>query len=325
MRSALPVNFRLPAVGIIGRKVGRYYLFTALVLFLLTACGHQPPPSVKHTVQSDAIQKPTDVIYFKGKYVSTELERNQLAIFNDFRFQNVKHFNPKKIGKRFRAPHHLAISPWNTLLITNGWGKSVIEMADLKGTGWKAFNGPPQNKLNAPHGIAVDHDTGWIYVGDSLNSRIVRFKNMNGDGWQVFPDRDRKVSYTRQMIFKEGALWVSNSYEKREGLNPGKGANVLRIDDFETGEASEIYYTSRANITGIFPEKAYLIVALWADSQRLIAKHLKSGDVHEIEGSRISLGTPYGIFKDPHHDRLVVSYFGAFKGNRHGGFLILSQ
>lgn len=303
----------------------RPILIILVTLGCIGACSTQPPPSVETSAQTEAIQKPTDVIYFKGKYVCTELMRHQLAFFDDFQFQSVNHFDPKKINKRFRAPHYMAISPWDTLLITDGWGKSVIELAELDGTGWKAFDGPPQNRLHAPHGIAVDRKTGWIYVGDSLNSRIVRFKDMNGSGWQVFQDKDKKVAYSRQMIFKDGALWVSNSYENRKGLNPGQGANVLRIDDFDSGVATEVFETNQTNITGIYPLKRYLIVGLWASGRRLVAKNLKTGDIKEIEGSRNRLGTPYGIYADPQSDRLIAVYFGLFKGTSHGGFLFLNR
>jgi hypothetical protein len=280
-------------------------------------------PSVQQKIRNAYIEKPTDVIHFNGKFISTELKNHRLAIFYSFHSSQVDYFDPIIIGKKFHSPHFLAVSPWNTLLISNGWGKSIVEIDDLEGNGWKTFSGLENNRFNAPHGIAVDTAEGWIYVGDSLNSRIVRFKDMHGGQWQVFKDHEKKVAYSRQLVFKNGALWISNSYENRPGLNHGKGSNVLRIDDFGSGLVTEMYRNSRDNITGICPMEGILIVAVWGHKRRLIAKDLATGKEKTIADSRNEFGTPYGIYVNPLDGNIITTYFGDFRQNI-GGFLILN-
>lgn len=279
-------------------------------------------PAVRTGLQHGDIQKPTDIIYFHGKYVSPELNRNRLAIFDDLDFSGLRHFDPKVLKRTFKAPHYLAESPWGTLLISNGWGRNIVEIADLEGKHWKSFSGVGK-RFKAPHGIAVD-DRGWIYVGDSLNSRIVRFRDMAGNGWQVFDDVDKRVAYTRQLVWKDGALWVSNSYEKRDGLNPGVGANVLRIDDFESGRATVEFEWTKSNITGIYPDGQRLLVAVWGTDAGIIAVDLATGRAHRLGKTQCELGVPYSIRHDPARERFLVTYFGDFEGNN-GGFLLMEE
>ena len=67
--------------------------------------------------------------------------------------KNIRHFNPKLIDKRFKAPHYLAISPNGHLLVSNGWGRSIVEIEDIDGSGWKEFNGlaGSEFKANSKH------------------------------------------------------------------------------------------------------------------------------------------------------------------------------
>lgn len=300
-------------------------LLVSIAIAIIAVIYSQTKPlSITSIVRHDKIQKPTDIVNFKGKFVCTELKRNRLAIFDDFRFKHIRHFDPHNIGQRFRSPHYLAVSPWDTLLISNGWGKSIVEITDFDGSGWKEFKGLGVRSFHAPHGIAVDQDKGWIYVGDSLNSRIVRFKDMQGKNWQVFKDLEKKIAYSRQLVFKNGALWISNSYEKRKGLNPGKGANVLRIDDFESGLTTEVYSIKRSSITGIYPLKDQLVVAVWTRGPKLVVKDFRTGEIEAVEGSRNELKIPYGIYENPLDGKLIVAYFGDFK-DKNGGFVLLDR
>jgi hypothetical protein len=263
---------------------------------------------------------PLHLIIFNGKYVAAEMETERLAIFDDLSFTNISHFDPKNIGQDFHHPHFLSLSPWGTLLITNGTGTTIVEIIDLEGNGWREFGGLDIS-FNSPHGICID-DAGWIYVGDSLNSRIVRFRDMYGTGWEVFGDLDRRIAYARQMVWYKGALWVSNSYEKRTGLNEGAGANVLRISDFSSGKAEIVFEKKDTNITGILPLDNWLYICLWGDYESMIQVDLNTGKITDVKGSHNSLGTPYGIFQDPSSGSIITSYFGSFEANDGGLFKI---
>jgi hypothetical protein len=263
---------------------------------------------------------PLHIIIFNGKYVATEMETERLAIFDDLSFTNIYHFDPSDIGQEFQHPHFLSVSPWGSLLITNGTGTTIVEITDLDGNGWREFGGL-DIPFNSPHGICID-DEGWIYVGDSLNSRIVRFRDMDGNGWEVFADLDRRVAYARQMVWYKGALWVSNSYEDRPGLNTGTGANVLRIGDFSSGKSEILFERKDTNITGILPLDNGLFVGLWGDVDSIVRVDLNTGKITEVKGSHNSLGIPYGIFQDPSSGSIISAYFGDFEANNGGLFKI---
>ncbi|MEM7195833.1 MAG: hypothetical protein AAF402_12835 [Pseudomonadota bacterium] len=275
-------------------------------------------------VSRNLVQNPTDVIRFKEHWVATEIYNNRLAVFPglDSDASEVRYIDGPSLGVKFRAPHHLAISPWGSLLVSNGWGSSIVDIADLESNSAREFKGRGKN-FRAPHGICVDA-SGWIYVADSLNSRLVRFRSMDGEGWQVFADHDRKVSYVRQLVCNNEGVWAANTYELKEGLNPGQGSNVLFIRDFESGRAEEVVTIPGDNMSGVQPFSKQVALTLWhgypnvgiferADQSRLI----------RFTDFPVDLGVPYSIYKSPESDRMIVAYFGSLenKGKSNPGGL----
>ena len=260
------------------------------------------------------LRHPGDIVKFKGRYVATEIYDNRLAVFDDLALNNLEHFDPGRIGKELESPHFLAVTSRDTLLISNGWGSSIVEIEDLDGSGWKEFSGVGR-EFDAPHGVCVD-DEGWIYVGDSLNSRLVRFKDMAGTGWEVFPDLDRRVSYIRELACHDGAVWAANSYENRPGLNPGRGGNILKITDFGSGKAEIVYAFTESNVTGILPiGDAAVLVGEWGLRMRLALLDTSNGTLQVFP--RLEQGIPYGTFHDRAAARVLVAHIGNLsKGER---------
>ncbi len=264
-------------------------------------------------VAEGKLSHPTDIVRFKGQYVVAELFNNRLAIFSDLQLSGLRYFDPKQIGKQFQAPHFLAVTRNDTLLISNGWGNSIVAISDLDGRDWREFSGTGGN-FNAPHGICVDED-GWIYVGDSLNSRLVRFRDMNGKDWQVFADLDKRVSYIRQLVCRDGAVWASNSYENRPGLHSGEGGNVLKIQDFASGRADVVYSFPLSNLTGVMPlNDNKLLVGLWSVRRQLVLHDMRADKSTLF--NRIELGTPYGIFVDGSAGQVLVAHIGQINEKR---------
>jgi len=259
------------------------------------------------TLSDPGLSQPADIVRFKGRYVASELYNNRLAVFDDLALQGLEYFDPQTIGRRFKSPHFLTVTPWETLLISNGWGDSIVEITNLEGAGWKEFSGVGE-PFHAPHGICVDDD-GWIYVGDSLNSRLVRFRDLDGSGWQVFEDEDKRISYIRELVCRDGVVWASNSYENRPGLNPGQGSNVLRIADFASGQAEVVAAFPNTNATGVLPLGGdAVLVGLWSLRRRLalVDTLADSTDVY----ARLELGTPYGTYFDAPEAQVIVTYLG---------------
>ncbi len=283
---------------------------------------NNPRPSIffdKIYIHEDLFN-PTDIVYFKGKYVATELYKNRLAIFDNFSFESFEHFDPRSIGKKLHNPHYLAVTKRGTLLITNGWGSSIVEINNVNGDGWKEFYGI--DRFNAPHGICVD-ENGWIYVGDSLNSRLVRFKDLDGNGWQIFPDKNKSIAYIRQLTCKNGEIWAVNSYENRSGLNKGVGSNILKITDFDSGIVEEMASMPHTNATSVFPFSKKVLWAEWQGGKRLMSIEDNDQQPKVEQGSLPILRVPYSFYFDKLTQKLIVSYFGSLSDpdKQKGGFI----
>jgi hypothetical protein len=262
-----------------------------------------------------------DVVRFQGHYVATDITANRLIIFDDLALGNLRYFDPATIGQEFHSPHFLAVSAQGTLLVSEGWGSGIVELRDLDGGGWRRFSGGDP-RFKAPHGLCVDAD-GWIYVGDALNSRLVRFRDMTGTGWQVFADVDKRIAYIRQLRCEDGAVWAANSYEGRPGLNPGTGANILKITGFDSGRVEEVVRVPDASITGFarLPGGG-MVLSLWGAHQRLAFTGRDNPKVEVIADSLLPLGIPYGIYQDPHSGSLLVAYLGSPRIKHDGGIAV---
>jgi len=285
-------------------------------LLLLFGCSERDKPLVFEAgfISRGVVENPSDIIRYNGKYIIPEIYNNRLAIIDsiDAKANEVTYFDGKNIGKEIKAPHNLAISPWGTLLVSNGWGSSIFEIDGLDGSGWQEFFGIDK-KLRAPHGICVDKE-GWIYVGDSLNSRLVRFKDMQGKDWQVFADHDKKISYVRQLVCNEDGVWAANSYEKRKGLNPGQGSNALLISDFNSGKVQEIVKVPGDNMVGVQPLDDQIAITLWHGYPNIgIFEKQNQNNVIKFTDFPLELGTPYSVYHESDKNRMIFAFFGALK------------
>jgi len=146
---------------------------------------------------------------------------------------------------------------------------------------------------------------------------------MQGSSWEVFKDINNQISYSRQLVCKNDAIWISNSYERRKGLNIGQGSNVLKIKDFSSGKVQVMYEEKSFNITGILPLNNILLVAYWVNNN-IIAVNLKTNKITLVEGSQNKLGIPYGFFENKDTGQIIATYFGDFHTNI-GGLAILKK
>jgi hypothetical protein len=271
----------------------RLLLLIGLAATLITCADRQQLAVPSEIYVNKSVSSPADIVQFNGKYVVSELYNNRLAILDDPTDQTPEYFDPATIGKRFSSPHYLAVTPENTLLISNGWGNSIVEINDLNGAGWKEFRGV-ETEFWAPHGICISKD-GKIYVGDSLNSRLVRFDNMDGNGWQVFSDTDSKVAYGRQLHCEQNRIWISNSYESNKDLNPGNGGNVLVLKDFDSGKLASVFELPDANFTAVMPLDNKLLLGLWGSYSQVATVTQTTEPQIQLWGLDPTLGTPYSL------------------------------
>ncbi|MDC0948943.1 hypothetical protein OAS86_06350 [Gammaproteobacteria bacterium] len=270
---------------------------------LLAACS-EPDPLIFH----QGFHNPSDAIRFDGHWVISEVYENRLAVVKTWG-QPPRYIESDGSGQTLHAPHYLAISPSGGLLVSNGWGRSIVEIDSLDDPHWTTFDGG-DDPLNAPHGICVSDD-GWIYVGDSLNSRLVRMHDIEGRDWQVFADHDHKIGYSRQIVCDDEGVLLANSYERREGINPGDGGNVLRIRDFASGDVEVVTSVSDSNLTALNPQPdGTLLYGLWGAYSR-IAHFDPLSKTRQLLDLPNTLGVPYGLRDHPERaERVIVAYFG---------------
>ncbi len=301
-----------------GRLPRAAVILGLVALSFTSGCRVQPPDvRVAVTHEHPELWNPTDIVRFRGKYVAAELYRNRLAIFDDLSFSGLKHFDPQTVGRQFAAPHYLSVTPRDTLLISNGWGNSIVEIADLDGGSWKEFSGNDK-KFDAPHGVCADKN-GWIYVGDSRNARLVRFRDMGGQDFQEFAHVEKKIGYIRQLACADDAVWVANSYED----NSGRGGNILRISDFASGRVQAFAETPDTNTTAVLPLPAGVLWAEWSGGMRLRFANWDARRPQPLSPAT-NLGVPYAFFHEPRERRVLVAHFGSLDGHsQRGGILEL--
>ena len=285
---------------------------TLLCLILFAGCDNQQSTETQQNsmINDFLLKNPSDIIPFQGKYVATEIYENRLALFESLDSSKAIYLHEDRNGIHFRSPHNLAISPSGTLLVSNGWGNSIVEIDDINDREWKEFKGIDK-QFNAPHGIC-SHD-GWIYVADSLNSRVVRFKDMEGTSWEVFGDIDKKISYVRQIYCDSGGLWLANSYEKRVGLNKGDGANILQINDFRSGKAKELVKINSNSSTGVMRKNNSLLFSVFHGYPNIAISDLENNNIEQINQFPIQLGIPYTIRFDQDRSSFLIAFFGSLE------------
>ena len=277
-------------------------------------------------VTHDALVAPSDIEWFDGGLVFTSIIDDVIVFADSLEFESVATINAGE-DERWRSPHHLAVSPWGTLLFSEGWGSGIVELTGDADVPWRKFEGIGV-RMRAPHGICID-EQGWIYVGDSLNSRLLRFRDMSGGQFEVFADHDRHVSYIRQLVCTPEGVWISNSYERREGLNPGDGGNILLLEDFDSGEVREMFHVRDANLTGVLPlADGRILFGMWGQRRRLALTDPEVGGYTFVDEIDHGLGIPYSIRRAPDTGDILVAYIGTLRGDGNtaanpGGILVI--
>jgi hypothetical protein len=296
----------------------------ACAVFILASCDSGQPPDIRIvSIEKHSLQYPAHVIRQGDDYVATELLANRLAIAGSAAFSNPRYIEGQPLGTRFSSPHFIATTP-NGVIFSEGWGSGVVLIPELAGDSYKRFKGVAEDRMHAPHGLCYSDD-GWIYVADSLNSRLVRFRGMDGTGWQIFEDMENRIAYGRQLLCRKDGVWIVNSYENREGLNKGQGSNVLRIRDFDSGRSELVTVFPDTNATGMgLLDDRWLLVGLWGVRKRLVLVDLAGKFENRLIARPEGIaGPPYGISVDTNNRRIYVSHIGdIYNKTQQGGLVI---
>ena len=303
-------------------------LISALVMFVAGWWWQtdDPVPILgKPIVYSGNLQHPAQVIRLGDRYLAGELFSNELVLSESLGFENherlvlrdKKHHSVITLG----SPHFIDAFDTSRALVSEGWGSNVA-LVEIASGEVSRFGNAGGRGLNAPHGICFDAASGWIYVADSLNSRLVRYRPLDTSPAEVFADHEELVSYGRQLLCEEDGLWLSNSYEDRDGLNPGNGSNVLHISNFSSGKASVVAHFPEVNMTGLVRlNKNWIVVGLWSAHNQLALVSTDGGVVKPIQPINDLPGPPYGLFFDEDRSELLATYIGSIHDRAHPGGL----
>ncbi len=300
---------------------GMQLAFIVFLAPLLWHCAPQPKPElILERVVSGNVGHPSDLVRIDEGFAVTELLNDRVVILPAID-AGVTRVLPVDASFKLKSPHFLAISEDGGLIASEGWGSTVIEFADSDGREWRRIRGSEGDELNAPHGICVD-DSGWIYIADSLNSRIVRTRGTAYESMQVLPDPQGVIGYGRQLRCRDGELWLANSYEKRERINPGTGSNVIRVRSFERGEIDIVFEFPHDgyNVTGLeIIDSRWIVLGFWVGVNRAVLVDTHTGEYQRLEHPGPEYGPPYGIWLDREENRLYVSYLGDIHNRTHKG------
>ena len=304
-------------------------LISALVVFV-TAWWWQtdgPVPILgKPIVYSGNLQHPAQVIRLGDRYLAGELFSNELVLSESLGFETHERLvlRDKKSHSviTLGSPHFFEPFDANRVLVSEGWGSNVA-LVEIASGEVSRFGDAGGRGFDAPHGICFDATSGWIYVADSLHSRLVRYRPLDTSPAEVFADHQKLVSYGRQLLCEEDGLWLSNSYEDRDGLNPGKGSNVLHISDFASGKANVVAQFPEVNMTGLVRlNKNWIVVGLWsAHNQLALVSTDGSAVVKPMQPITNLPGPPYGLFFDDDRSELLATYIGSIHDRAHPGGL----
>ena len=308
--------------------VGAITAFVALMASWWWQTDGAVPSLGEPVVYTGSLTHPAQVIRIGDMHLGGELFSNDLVLSEspEFKTQERLVLRDKKSHSvvTLGSPHFLEAFDTNRVLVSEGWG-SNIALIDMESGEVSRFGDRQGRGFNAPHGVCLDASSGWVYVTDSLNSRLVRYQPGDAGPAEVFADHKKLVSYGRQLLCDEDGLWLSNSYEDREGLNPGRGSNVLHINDFTSGEATVVADFPEVNMTGLVRlNRQWLVVALWgAHNQLALVSTNPSSSVVLIDPIAALPGPPYGLFFDRERSELLATYIGSIHDRAHPGGLVV--
>lgn len=269
------------------------------------------------------IEHPAHVIQYAGRRWAAEVISNRVVSWPIGGIREQTTVSAGTGVDPLVSPHFLDVIGEARLLVSEGWGQR-IRIVDSNSMRFIDLPTPSDLSLNAPHGICTSEDGEWLYIADSLNSRIVRV-SLQSVRWEIFPDHDRRVAYGRQLLCRQDGLWLANSHEDRVGLNPGVGSNVLRITDFASGRSEVMAAFADTNVTGLeVVDDRWLLVGLWGQRQTIGVVDLLSESAVTYLPRREDIGgPPYGFFFDKLSRELLVAYLGDIRDrSQTGGFAV---
>ncbi len=290
-----------------------------LILPLLAACEQTPQLTIESIYQS-GFEHPSDITRYQDRWVVTELYNRRLVLLDTFERPEPRYLPAPESGQTLRSPHFVRVDKQDQLWASEGWGDGLVRFSSIDDDlGEKIVN--PAAPMRAPHGLCLAD--GWVYVADSLNSRLLRARLDKLDRWESFADPEKLVAYGRGLRCEKDGLYLSNSYEQREGLNTGQGSNVLRITDFESGQAEILFAQTDTFATGLLKlNDRYLLVSQWVPGLHLVLVDIEQQTRTRLPHPGPDFFAPYGLHWDRETDLIYVAYVGDIRDRQHKGGVV---
>lgn len=286
------------------------FKITILVLVsLMISCAEKQEKVELVSTYKKGFKHPTQVLIYGDTFIVAEMQTPILYRVKtlDKITESDKEFIGSDSNIVLNSPHFMTISNDN-VYVTEGRGSNIASFS--------LTNSQDSNRvlsgelLNRPHGICFDKK-GWMYITDSVNSRLVRVNDKTKE-LQVFEDKQKRIAYGRQILCRDDGIWLSNSYEKAFQLNQGTGSNILKISDFDSGESEIVIEYKDTNMTGLAVlDNRYLVVGRWNKKFDVVLYDLKlKKEVRKLYVYDKALDAPYGITVDEKKRKFYIAFLG---------------
>lgn len=132
---------------------------------------------------------------------------------------------PANARSAFKGTTDIAFGSQGQLYISDGYANARILEYTRDGKPVRAWGAPGKGpgEFNLPHGIAIDHATGTLFVADRENGRIQKF-DLEGKYLGEFPGNGNK---TFSLDFVQGALWAGMQPRDQPNGAPGW---IMKLD-----------------------------------------------------------------------------------------------
>lgn len=282
-------------------------VFTFLVLGACSKQEAELPELILVAEYNEGMEHPTQLIFSENKAWLAQLNAKSMSVFGAFprdsTLQELASDTP------IESPHFMVAND-DGVFVSEGRGTEVSFFPhDISKPG-RSIELSLDKPMQRPHGVCIDDDN-WLYVADSVNSRLIRTHLIDGKT-EIFADVDRKIAYGRQLLCRDDGIWVANSYEKAFKLNPGNGGNVLRITDFSSGQVETIVSFPKNNTTGIeVINDRLLLIGRWSGARDIVMFDLLEQQlIGTLFTSTVDLDAPYGMYLDEEKRHLYVAFLG---------------
>ena len=295
------------------RNNRKIYLFCVVFACFFIGCSNESSlPNLKRIkTYTQGLKHPTQIVKLDNHFLLSQMH-TPLPLTVDGLDSPIPNVTA---AEGLKSPHFFAVSD-NGFYLSDGRKSDIWFFPDnqidrgriiSKGLG-----------LNRPHGLCLDKFD-WLYIADSVNSRLVRW-HTKFHTTEVFADHQKRIAYGRQLLCREDGIWLSNSYEKSFKLNPGNGANILKITDFSSGKSKVIFADPNTNFTGIeIINNRLLLVGRWSGKFDVVQVDMSNFTLLDsLITYESNLDAPYGMYHDSAEQKLYISFLGLGKNRTKG-------